>query len=912
MNNTRIEILKGGSYIELRLENDVDIRYNSVINKIGKTNSREISGSNTFSIPYIHHNITALGLNEFNTNQLASALNQKYEAKYYNEDTLFQTGFVIINNMNGGKININFIDEALSITEKWGSMSYKDLLNDSTLLIPASYQTAIDEMVGYSMSKTTVLSHLTDVSTESFPIALFPNNLNQIGDKWQQYDNDTRIDDAFNPYQSRPIFNAKALMTLSCKAFGYDPVFHTSVDWDKIDVTYLATEGLGKNNEDSGGIQSVQHQNVSSSNPHYTFFNTQLFQIQSQVGFVFDSLTGLIPNNVSNFPTSPNSVSHDANQQNWFTKRSLFVPDVASGNVGTLTFTALYPIATFHSISIAYENTTGGDVITELYQISSETTSVELILDKSVFDTPTDANAGDVIGVYILGTNANGASSYQNMKVVETYLPEGLVSYDEQGQFLQDNVDLTYAASLDTVSSLMTGVMQKEGILMNIDSKSKEVEFFNYDAYSTRRDNGEYVDWSKFLQVYDVPKFNTNYGNNYAISNKIGLSNPYPGNTSKIVLGNQTTSSKYKDFAEDYVSAFSDVKSVQEILNTLAPFTEYSTEGKAMIEFDSDISGLTQTRYNRTTQGAINNLPKIYNVNYADVPSGVNAWYSLIDNSVRARPNFLLPLDEIKNLDLRKPIFIDDLGGFYIPEEIEQYQNSYSKVAVKLIKLESPVILPPAVESISLTSTVIAPDGTSNFVYTMRNVTTFYNYEPTSASIKAERLSDSLANGGTPTGFEYNSALTFGTYTSNQLIFSASLPITSGEEGYYRVTVTDNLSATSNVEEVYFGDASNIPGPPTIVNVYDYTASSATGEGSFTYSLTDFVTTPTTLTAVCQEVDNYLDQNNVGSSFNQTISPIVEDSVTSWTFTPAGGVGIYKIYLTTGSVSSTEYLHMIT
>ena len=45
MNNTRIEILKDGTYVSLELGNDKSIRYNSVINKIGKTSTREISGS---------------------------------------------------------------------------------------------------------------------------------------------------------------------------------------------------------------------------------------------------------------------------------------------------------------------------------------------------------------------------------------------------------------------------------------------------------------------------------------------------------------------------------------------------------------------------------------------------------------------------------------------------------------------------------------------------------------------------------------------------------------------------------------------------------------------------------------------------------------------------------------------------
>jgi hypothetical protein len=85
--------------------------------------------------------------------------------------------------------------------------------------------------------------------------------------------------------------------------------------------------------------------------------------------------------------------------------------------------------------------------------------------------------------------------------------------------------------------------------------------------------------------------------------------------------------------------------------------------------------------------GTILNLPSIYNVNFAVAPSGVSDWYNLIDNSVRVTPSFLLPLDEIKDLDLRKPIFVSQLGGYFIPEEVEQYVDSVTPVSVKLIKL---------------------------------------------------------------------------------------------------------------------------------------------------------------------------------------------------------------------------------
>ena len=712
MDNTRIEILKDGNWIYLELGVDKSIRYNSVINKIGKTSTREISGSNTFSIPWTYHNVQTLGLNKFNAIELASSLNQKYEAKYYNEDTLFQIGFVVINNMDSGPININFIDEALFITEKWGATSYHDLLKDVTLSAPAAYITAIAEIKNYNVSKNSVLPHLTNISGETFPIALFPNNLNQIGDKWQIYgDGSDHIDDGINPYQSRPIFNAKAFMTLACEAYGYTPIFHTSIDWATVAKTYMVTEGLNKSQYGDGGLTNVPHNPISFSSAHYlsaTAGFAGLYESQTAMRFggLGDSVSPATLVGVPYASTDWPGVKRDSSGNigyNFLYNQTIFVPDTAAGNVGTLRFTSTINNTknegTYAGVFIVYKHLT--NVNGYVYEMATETINnstyfaIDITIDKSQFDDITIANKGEVQGLYVLSFKANvpnpssGGEVMTNMLVTETASPVDLISYDEYGQYIQDAVDLSHAASTDTISSLIKGLMQKDGMLMNIDSKNKEIEFFAYSAYATRRDAGEYSDWSKYLLEYSNPKFNTNYGNNYGISNSVGLMESYPGNSVKIILGNQTSSSKYKDSAEDYNSKFKDVTSAQKLLHTTTPYTEYTVSGNSLVELDGALGSLSQYRYDNSTTsiGTLTGLPAIYNVNFAVAPSGVSDWYGLIDNSVRAKPTFLLPLDEIKNLDLRKPIFVSQLGGYFIPEEIEQYVDSKTPVSVKLIKL---------------------------------------------------------------------------------------------------------------------------------------------------------------------------------------------------------------------------------
>jgi len=117
MDGTRLEILDDGTWVPLKLEGSDDIKYNSVINKIGSTSTREISHTNTFSLPFVSQNIKALKLNYFNHKDLAKSLNSKYESRYFVEDKLFQQGFLVINNTSSDTIKVNFIDESLGLID---------------------------------------------------------------------------------------------------------------------------------------------------------------------------------------------------------------------------------------------------------------------------------------------------------------------------------------------------------------------------------------------------------------------------------------------------------------------------------------------------------------------------------------------------------------------------------------------------------------------------------------------------------------------------------------------------------------------------------------------------------------------------------------------------------------------------
>ena len=262
MDTSRLEIQKDGEWKALDLKQFTSIKYNKVINKIGKVGTREISHSNTFSLPISHNNTNALGLNSFNYEELALSLNRKSVARYFINDKVTQVGFVIINNMDNASININFIDGALDIVDNWGELSFFDFLQSVSLTFPSDYTEALDEMREYDMDKSDILKHLTVVGSRGYSVGLFPNNLNCIGEKWQLNLAGNRIWDNFNPYQSRTIWNVKAFLDLIIETYGYTATYDASVDWAKIEETYFTSTDTLKN-EEGGQETSISNSFVN-------------------------------------------------------------------------------------------------------------------------------------------------------------------------------------------------------------------------------------------------------------------------------------------------------------------------------------------------------------------------------------------------------------------------------------------------------------------------------------------------------------------------------------------------------------------------------------------------------------------------------------------------------------------------
>ena len=709
---TRIEVFSNSIWQKLELSKKEAIKYNALINRIGKIESREISHTNTFTLPNTSYNIQVLNLHTYNPRNIASALNVKFRAKYYIEDKLLQEGFLLINNMVNG-INVNFVDESLDIISKWNTITYQQLLQSNLTTIPDDYQTAISELREYVVNKISVLPQLSDVGVRGYRLATYPNSLNSIGDKFQLDSNDLRVIDTFNPYQNRPVYNVKAFLDIICETYGYSVVYDIDIDWTKVEKTSMISSDMLKNDKPLVGLQTITHPSIYILLNYDNGYNSGTNTYSSWTAVEFRTLQGRLPYYIENW-TNPPSVSDD---ESLIYKKCIYYPKLEVDFIGDIDITATWgsgvdepSLLPTRYVSIAWTNSTSGDPVVHSTPVFTDNSTLigglDITISKSEFST-VPAGAADLIGLVVITKTLNEdnkESGYLLETVTEeTYTASSGVTFDKYGQYGPDDVDLTHAAPQKNVKELLSAIMHKEGLLININNKDKIIKFFSYGSYKTQKSNGIYYNWSDHIQKYSIPEYNTDYGDTYGQQNNIGLNSPFPGNTYSMVLQNQGLDSKYKSSADDYSKVFKDVENVKSIPNTISYF-EYENKGLGLIE-DTDSTldpTISQKRADGTTQGTITSTPSFANVNYSEIPNGVAEWYSVVDKSVKVTDKFLLPVDVVRNMDFSVPVYIEKLRGFYIVEEISEYVNHEISVDVKLIKLLiNDIIIPPGSDTVA-------------------------------------------------------------------------------------------------------------------------------------------------------------------------------------------------------------------
>lgn len=715
-----MDIFRDGTWYSLRLKEKHAIKYNAVINKVGEISTREISHSNTFSVPNITENQKALGLNVFNARELAKALNSKYIAKYYVGDKLIKEGFIVINNSDN-EIKLNFLDGALGLVDTWKSTTFKQLLQSDQINRPTDYQTAIDEMSAYDMTGNTPWAQLSLVGSRGHGLALFPNTVNQIGDDFQKGLSGVRGDDVFIPAQSRPVFNAKAAFDLATESFGYTPTYDPSIDWDEIENNFFTGDKANEGKEPSDVLEEIPFSSVGETtyfvkNTYDPTFNFGPFDISHNIIFKPSSISSNSGSFLSGASVVNNSAStrflegrdlgaglnfRTYNFDKLYNESSFHIPDFSGGNVGTLDY---YFTSEFSGNVIqsslevkffgVWETTSSStDYVFKEIPLDGSPPSGAVRIDKTFLNTPpTEASSvfmGVTCQISYISRQAFGSPiiTIRNMQIIETAIPQGEITFDEYGGYGVAINDLTHAAPEKPIKDVISGLMHQAGVLMNINAKDKTVKFFSYGHYENQKDDGNYYDWSEYFQKNSLVKRNTDYGKGFGKLNRIGLKKPYLGNTYDRPLDNHLEDSKYKAFSKDELKSFSDIIKVKSVANTLVPYFEYEISGMSMINKVGFLNGLSQKTPFGVAQGTMIDLAHLSNVNYYSIPYGVAEWYNLVDRALRVVGKFLLPVNVIKTLDITKPVYINHLGGFYIIEEISEYKDSKSIVNIKLIKL---------------------------------------------------------------------------------------------------------------------------------------------------------------------------------------------------------------------------------
>lgn len=488
MRGTRIEIQKNNIWVPLLLKEADKPKYNALINSIGTINKREISHTDTFELPYVSQNIKALDLNIYNKGELAKSLNRKYYANYFVEDRIMKSGFLVINLTENSSIKVNFIDDALEIIERWGSMSYFDLLNSNTIPLPETYRSFVNSLKSYNIAKSQSLVPVGIVPIKGFHLLQFPNTLNAVGDKFQKTFEGTRKDDAFNPFQSRPIFNVKAFLDIIITSFGYVPEYDNSIDWENIEKTYIIEKDLsGDSNDDLLTIGLLG--STVNKNEYYqeklinevTFYSS-LFIYPSEIDAIFP----LEVYENSDLLNLVNDGWEEVNKNYKALDRCIRLPKYNENYVGSMNWkgrvssaiNAQFP----PEIKIIWQSL-DDEIIVQSIPLSDsnildntdyQVGTLDITLNKNIFiNIP--LNARYLIGVVCSATSSNLIQKSVLFDMVYSETSQKFsVKYDENDQYIDTFVNLTHAAPKSNIKEILSGILKKEGMLISFEKEGNQ------------------------------------------------------------------------------------------------------------------------------------------------------------------------------------------------------------------------------------------------------------------------------------------------------------------------------------------------------------------------------------------------------------------------------------------------------
>lgn len=567
---SRVEIFKDNRWIQLVLKEE-KIKYNKLSNRISVLEARKISHSNTFTLPYVSENIIALDINVFSPRLMAEALNRKYIARYFIKDKLAQKGFLVINNTIRGEINVNFIDEALVITDQWGSITFKQLLHQlgadpsffTKSIISSTFMDNINLLKNYETDKTkkalnvpSVICTGGDLSIEGKEvyIARYPNPLNNIGDKFNIDSEGIRKLDSFNPFQSRPIFSIFSFCYIICHAFGYRLRLDPGVDFNLLRDTYLTNKGVEEGTPASESTVSSVTPTISSQEPQYWDYDKHGIGTGDNEGWFehffvypdtavtvdpFGKKIGVESKRPNEIPRYTPSHSYGRIRQN-LQIQNCIVQIEQNPFIGIVTWTGeispRVPTNRFSFSEILAKSiwlNSSGKAFESDFTISSETkieddivtgTWPHLIVTKGkrsfittgdkdqLNNTPVGAVSfvGLILRVIVRHEDEyyNDVPTMENLHFTEKVLPQGKTSYDSYGQFLQNHTNLLDLAPDTSVKDMLSNILQQQGLLLTFERDSNGVQnIVKLFTYGAYRDRVREAREGGLNKFYDWSKY---------------------------------------------------------------------------------------------------------------------------------------------------------------------------------------------------------------------------------------------------------------------------------------------------------------------------------------------------------------------------------------------------------------------
>lgn len=688
-------------WYEIKLKKSQKPKINVTGGSIKSPSTRKITHSNSFTLPLIETNLRALGLNQYNVNQLVSATNSKYPSRISSDLGLVSEGYLLVNRIDDDGIVVNTFTTDLGLLDQWGADSLIEAFSGApSETTPTDFITKINQLRSYTITPTSLpLTQLTDMPA-GYPVAYFPTNLNKIGEKFSKNTDDSRYEDAINSYQTRPIFNCRALIELAAYKYGYEPVFSDNIDTDQIESEFVTGEGTASYKDGT----AVNKQRIATTNIlTERDGNTQADYIVTG----FKSEGALAP------------IDFNAQGQNY--DWSNFATTAGLKDIGFIAHACLFPfkgdnflgnieVSMRHSGAVAGTNTKAvvmgawsssvddnvkGVSITTTPVVDSEISgTISFSADKADFIEP--ANAETFLGfcVFMINTTAvisAGAGTFSNCTLDEEYTSEQGGVYDEDDQYIEGVTNLMVELPNMTVKTFISRMLERHGMKMQINEADKQILFYNYADTIAKAKLGEIRDWSSY-KIRTKSK-TTYLGSEYGSRNIISLSNPIRGNQFEKQLLDQGSSSRYDPVKEAPISALNDIEETNIIpeMVTNAGTSEVTLKKIGLVTVDGGLSSIHQCRVDDLkVTSYINDVPNVKQVDFNSLPAGVHLWYDVAAKSVVEEALFLLPQWAIKNVDLITPIYID--GNLYILDEIQEYEDEQTLCILKLIQIGSDVL----------------------------------------------------------------------------------------------------------------------------------------------------------------------------------------------------------------------------